>query len=169
MVCPEFLTSQFRYRQGVCSTRLAVYSYLMELVEKLKMHVHKPLGMAFVLSAGVLTLTGGLSLGAEQCALSKLKPNPDAPPRSATGRIDGTEFFKRYPNHELVIVPCDLAPNDDFGTARPGEKFGGDWLVAAKGEKVGLNHKSAPGPQAVLIAKAPDGTEVRVKPDGGCG
>jgi len=62
-----------------------------------------------------------------------------------------------------------LVPNDDFGTARPGEKFSGDWLVAAKGEKVGINHKSAPGPKAVLIAKAPDGTEVRVKPDGGCG
>ncbi|MCZ7647301.1 MAG: hypothetical protein M5U26_18930 [Planctomycetota bacterium] len=118
--------------------------------------------------AGAAALLLAAAGAAEACKINKLPVNPDAPERGA-GRLGSGEFFKRFAGAPLELVETNLVPNGDFGIARPGESFANSWLVAAQGAKLGLNHKSAPWAQAVLVCKAPDGTETLLKPDRGCG
>ena len=93
------------------------------------------------------------------------RENPDLPPRDSKGRLDAGEFFKRYPGHKLSLVSEWLIPDRDFGVRRPGERFGNGWMVAAQGEKVGINHKTAPVPTAEMICEG----RASIRPDGGCG
>ena len=99
-------------------------------------------------------------------------PNPDLP----QGRLERGPFFDKYPSTaSWALVTEVLVPNNDFGVKRAGEQFGNGWIVAAKGTRDGLNHKTYRGPQAILICTVPSkdgkgkGQELQIPPDGGCG
>lgn len=98
-------------------------------------------------------------------AVQEKRENPDLPPRDSKGRLDAGDFFKRYPDHKLCLVSEWLIPDRDFGVRHPGERFGNGWMVAAQGEKVGINHKTAAVPTAEMIC----GGKLSIRPDGGCG
>ena len=99
-------------------------------------------------------------------------PNPDYPKRGS-GQMAHSQFFKTYPDHPLILAPKNFFKDDHLGTFQPGQKFGIEFRVSAKGELFGLSHKSAPDPQSVMLCEIKDASgksqTVRIRPDGGCG
>ncbi len=131
---------------------------------------------ALMAADGVLEspIKDALALGNKKfqsCSGNHWKKNEDAPKRGKTGRISSRAFFQKYPDHELEITELGIVPDAHFGTFKPGDKFGNSWIVRAKGEPVGINHKSATWVKAVIECMGKDGKTVEtvIKPDRGCG
>ncbi|PCJ51604.1 MAG: hypothetical protein COA79_25755 [Planctomycetota bacterium] len=101
----------------------------------------------------------------------QFKGNPLFPKRSATGRINASNFINKYGKMKLVLLEQGIVPENNFGTYSPGDNFGNSWIISAEGIKVGMNHKLGPWAQAVIVCKDPDnpGQTINIKPVAGCG
>jgi hypothetical protein len=91
-------------------------------------------------------------------------PNPDLPERGA-GRIPAREFFERFPDHRLHLVSQCEVLDQDFGLFRPGERLTMSFMVAAVGEKIGINHKTAPHPIYEMVCSFPSKPPLIIRPD----
>ena len=96
-----------------------------------------------------------------------------AVPERGSGRLGASEFFKRFPEHTLEFRP--IRKSHDLGTFKPGDKCRVGYVVSAKGEIFGLNHKGAPKGKAVFLVEVPasgskgESTKRKYPPEGGCG
>ena len=124
----------------------------------------------------ILGLAGCFSLALySDCpaATSESPKDITAVPKRGSGRLGATDFFKRFPDHTLEFRP--ILKSHDLGTFKPGDTCNVGYVVSAKGEIYGFNHKGAAKGKAVLVATVPASgsnseTSKRIyPPEGGCG